>query len=198
MQSCLLIEEGNSKIVIDPSGEETDNDFGKLDAVLYTHEHGDHFSPELTKKFMGQGIPVYANASTAKQIDGQPNVVKDGQEFAVGSFKIKVIGLPHCPMPDGGPGPQNIGYLINNFIFNPGDGKELENFKVDNLFWPITGPDISIRDAFDFAKQVSAKNLIPVHYDRLGTKPEMMQWFNDAFKWNYKIHILAHGESLEI
>ena len=118
VQSCLLIEDGGSRIVIDPSGEEASNDFGKLDAVLYTHEHGDHFDPELTKKFMEAGVSVYANASTAKKIEGQPNLVTDGQEFKVGTFDIKVLELPHCPMPNGSAGPQNVGYLINQKLFH--------------------------------------------------------------------------------
>src|SRR3989344_7283529 len=180
-QSCLLIEDDDSRIVIDPSGEEVGNNFGKLDAVLYTHEHSDHFDPELTMQFMGQGIPVYANDSTAKQISSQPNIVKDGQEVEIGSFKIKIIELPHCPMPDGSAGPQNVGYLINKKLFHPGDGKELVGLQVDNLAWPITGPDISPRDAFDFAKQVAAKLVIPIHYDVLGANPERYQFFIERF-----------------
>ena len=99
-QSCLLIEEAKARILIDPSGEDSVVDFGELDAVLYTHEHADHFDPALCKKFMEQGIAVYVNASTAKQIEGKPNVVEDRQEFSAGSFEIKVIELPHCLMAD--------------------------------------------------------------------------------------------------
>lgn len=195
-----MLEEGNSRILIDPSGEEAGNldKFGKPDAVLYTHEHGDHFSPELTKKFMGQGITVYANASTAKQIDGQPNIVKDAQEFEVGNFKIKVIELPHCLMADGSAGPQNVGYLINKKLFHPGDGKELAGLRVNNLAVPLAGPDISIKDAFDFAKQVSAKVAIPIHYDMMGAKPDFFIMLSTRFKMPFELHALVHGESLEI
>lgn len=199
VQSCLLIEDGGSRIVIDPSGEETGNNFGKLDGVLYTHKHGDHFDPELTKKFMGQGIPIYANASTAKQIDGQPKIVKNGQEFEIGSFKIKVLELPHCSMPDGSAGPQNVGYLINQKLFHPGDGIELEGLQVDNLAVPITGPDVSMRDAFAFLKQVGAKVGIPIHYDKLGAKPEVYKTFAGYFpEFKFTLHPLTRGETLEL
>ncbi|MBI2592259.1 MBL fold metallo-hydrolase, partial [Candidatus Saccharibacteria bacterium] len=187
-----------SRILIDPSREDSGVDFDKLDAVLYTHEHGDHFDPALTKKFMEQGIAVYANPSTTKFIDGQPNIVKDGQEIAAGSFKIKVIELLHCPMPDGSEGPQNTGYLINEKLFHPGDGKELAGLKVDNLALPITGPDISMRDAFDFAKQVGAKIAIPIHYDKLGANPEVYKTFAGYFDFDFTLHPLAYGESIEI
>ncbi|MBI2008915.1 MBL fold metallo-hydrolase [Candidatus Saccharibacteria bacterium] len=197
-QSCLLIEDGGSKILIDPSGEDSAVDFGKLDGVLYTHEHGDHFDPALCKKFMEQGIAVYVNASTAKQIEGKPNVVKDGQEFSAGSFKIKVIELPHCPMPNGSAGPQNTGYLINQKLFHPGDGKELKGLQVNNLAVPITGPDISMRDAFDFLKQVDAKIGIPIHYDKLGANAGVYAEFAERLQMPFEIHALQNNESLKI
>lgn len=198
-QSCLLVEEGSGRILIDPSGEDSGVDFGKLDAVLYTHEHADHFEPGLAKKFIEQGTPVYANTSTAKLIEGQPNLVQDGQKFKAGGFEIKVIELLHCPMPDGSVGPQNVGYLINQKLFHPGDGKELAGLQVDYLAVPITGPDVSMRDAFDFLRQVKAKVGIPVHYDKLGAKPDVYKTFAGYFpEFKFNIHPLAHGESLEL
>ena len=38
------------------------------DAVLYTHEHMDHFDLEMARKFAAGGADVYDNASTAKKM----------------------------------------------------------------------------------------------------------------------------------
>jgi L-ascorbate metabolism protein UlaG (beta-lactamase superfamily) len=196
-QSCLLIEENGARILIDPSGQEKDRDFGKLDAVLYTHEHPDHFDADMAQAFVEQGIaPVYANASTAKQIKASKTLVKDGQEFDIAGLKIKVIELPHCLMVDGSEGPQNTGYLINIKIFHPGDGKELTGLKVDTLAVPISGPDISLKDAYAFAKQVAAKQVIPIHYDYLGGNPDFFD--STAQKAGIKTHALNIGESVNI
>jgi L-ascorbate metabolism protein UlaG (beta-lactamase superfamily) len=196
-QSCLLIEEEGVRILIDPSGQEKERDFGKLDAVLYTHEHPDHFDADMAQAFVEQGIaPVYANASTAKQIKASKTLVKDGQEFDIAGLKIKVIGLPHCLMVNGSEGPQNTGYLINKKIFHPGDGKELTGLKVDTLAVPISGPDISLKDAYAFAKQVAAKQVIPIHYDYLGGNPDFFD--STAQKAGIKTHALNIGESVNI
>lgn len=201
-QSCLLIEEGDARILIDPSGEEKDrlSEFGELDAVFYTHQHSDHFDAELAQTFVEQGIaPVYANASTAQLIKASKTQVSDGQEFDIAGLKVKAIELPHCLMPNGSRGPQNTGYLVNGRLFHPGDGKELAGFKVDNLALPITGPDVSMKDAFAFAHQLSARHVIPIHYDKIGAKPEVYSTFAGFFEeFKFKFKILKIGESTEL
>ena len=197
-QSCLLVEEGNTRILIDPSGQEAQraNEFGLLNAVLYTHQHADHFDAKLAESFAAKKADIYANASTAKQMAITPNTVKDGQEFEVNGIKIKAIELPHCLMWDGSEGPQNTGYEIAGKLFHAGDGKELANFSIDNLALPITGPDVSLKDAYAFAKQVSAKKVIPIHYDYIGTKPEVFAGIADSA--GFDVHVLHIGESIEI
>ena len=199
-QSCLLIEEGKARILIDPSGhdKQTIDKLGELDAVFYTHEHPDHFDAEMAQTFVEQGIaPVYVNASTAKLIKASKTVVKDRQEVNINGVKIKVIELPHCLMTNGNSGPQNTGYLINYKFFHPGDGVELAGLTVDNLALPIIGPDISLKDAFAFARQLSAKNAIPIHYDFLGLKPEVAESFAVSNNMPFKLQVLKHSQSTE-
>ena len=199
-QSCLLIEEVVARILIDPSAQEKDRqkDFAKLDAVLYTHEHSDHFDAELAKVFMEAGVPIYANASTAKLIDGKVNVVSGGHELTINYQKIKAVELPHCPMPDGSPGPQNTGYLINGYFFHPGDGKELADLQVKHMALPITGPDISMKDAFSFAKQLGVNRALAIHYDGLGAKPEVYAGFAERLSMPFKLISLGVGQTVEL
>ncbi len=198
-QSCLLIEEGGARILIDPSGQEKErlDDFGQLDAVLYTHEHGDHFDAQMAQDFVEQGVaPVYANASTAKLIKASKTEVSDGQEFKIKDLKIKAIELPHCLMVDGSTSVQNTGYLVNEKLFHPGDGKELKDLSVDTLAVPISGPDISLKDAYDFTMQVAAKQVIPIHYDFLGGNPDFLG--GHLNKKGVKVHGLTIGDSVEL
>ncbi|HEX5448322.1 MAG TPA: MBL fold metallo-hydrolase [Candidatus Saccharimonadales bacterium] len=197
-QSCILIEEAGARIMIDPSAQENDrfDEFGKLDAVFYTHEHLDHFDADLAERFAGSGVSQYANASTAKHMKTQPQVVNDGQELDVKGLKVQARELPHCLMVDGSTSVQNTGYLVGGKLFHPGDGKELDGLTADTLAVPLIGPDISAHDAFAFAKQVSAKNVIPIHYDFMGGNPDFFARTVDQN--DMKTHSLKLGESVEL
>lgn len=196
-QSCLLIEDGNARVLIDPSAQDKDQDFGKLDAVLYTHEHGDHFDAGMAQNFVEQGVAaVYANASTRKLVKASVTEVKDGDEFDIAGLKIKALELPHCLMVDGSTSVQNTGYLVGGKLFHPGDGKELDGLDVDTLAVPINGPDISLHDAYAFTMQVSAKQVVPIHYDYLGGNPDFLG--SSLNKKGVKVHALTIGDSVEI
>jgi L-ascorbate metabolism protein UlaG (beta-lactamase superfamily) len=198
-QSCLLVEDNGVRVLIDPSGQEKERlgDFGKLDAVFYTHEHSDHFDADMARDFVEQGMaPVYANVSTAKLIEASKTVIGDGQEYDVKGLKIKAVELPHCLMVDGSKSVQNTGYLINTRLFHPGDGKELAGLKVDTLAVPINGPDISLKDAYAFCMQVAAKQVIPIHYDYLGGNPDFLG--SSLNKKGVKVHAMTIGDSLEL
>jgi len=198
-QSCLLIEEGKARILIDPSGQDTGNydKFGKLDAVIYTHEHSDHFDPDLAQKFADAGVKLYANASTAKQIKSQPEIVSDNQEFDVNGMKIQARELPHCLMVDGSESVQNTGFLVADRLFHSGDGTQISGLSAEILAAPITGPDISLKDATDLAKFVSAKTVVPVHYDYIGTKPEVFASFSERSK-AFEVKVIGLGETIEL
>jgi L-ascorbate metabolism protein UlaG (beta-lactamase superfamily) len=196
-QSCLLAEVNGVRILIDPSGFDKDTDFGKIDAVFYTHEHMDHFDADMAQNYVEQGIAkVFANASTAKQVKASITTTEDGKEYDVNGVKVKAIELPHCLMIDGSTSVQNTGYLVNGELFHPGDGKELDNLTVKILAVPLNGPDISPHDAFAFGKQVKAEHLVPIHYDFLGGNPDFFA--GTAEKAGMKTHSLDKGESTEI
>jgi L-ascorbate metabolism protein UlaG (beta-lactamase superfamily) len=202
-QSCLLIEQDNHKIVIDPGVHflqtHTIDELNGVEAALYTHQHSDHYDPEVAKTLIGQGVVIYANESTAQLIGIEKvNVVKDGDSFAVGGFKVDARELPHSLLLDGSAGPQNTGYIVNDILFHPGDGKELAGLAVDNLALPITGPDISYLDAINFAKQVSAKVVIPIHYAVTPLDAQAVAEYMKKGGIGFEIRVLGDGEPTQL
>ena len=203
-QSCLLLEQDGHTIVIDPGVHFLQThkveELNGVGAVLYTHQHADHYDESIAKALLANGVAIYANESTAKLIDNEKvTVVHDGDMFTAGGFEIIARELPHCLLPNGSEGPQNTGYVVNGAFFHPGDGKKLEGLKVDTLAVPITGPDISMYDAYAFAKQLEAKVVIPIHYQAIPADPQVIaDYMHKPGDPGFEIRVLADGESTEV
>lgn len=200
-QSCLLLEKDGHRVIIDPGMHflETHqiDELEGVEAVLYTHQHPDHYEPKIAEALLAQGVAVYANAATAELIGvDRVTTVSDGQSFTVAGFEVVARELPHCLLPDGREGPQNTGYVVDGIFFDPGDGKDIDNLQVANMALPITGPDISMLDAFNFAEKLGVKVAIPIHYRWMGADAETYKQFAKARP--YEVRVLGDGESTEI
>lgn len=203
-QSCLVLEKDGHKIVIDPGGlfaaSHSVNELDGVEAVLYTHEHADHYDPGTANALREKGVPIYCNAATADVIHtkGACTVVENSQEFEVAGFKVVPYDLPHSLLTDGSEGPQNTGYFVDGVFFHPGDGKELAGLQAESMALPIAGPDISPLDAFNFAKQLGVKVAIPVHYDYFKEDPHILQTMAKHMNAPFELRVLADGESTDL
>jgi len=199
-QSCLLIEVGNTRLVVDPglhfSQKYSVDELGEIDAVLYTHQHDDHFDASLVSSFTDSATEIYANATTAELIGDEATVVEDGRELTIGDITVIARELLHCVMPDGSPGPLNTGYVIGGKLFHPGDGVGIEQLSINTLAAPIAGPSISPKTVFDFANQVEAVNIIPMHYDHWPQDPQLIK--NVLEGHGFTVHVLEDGQSVEL
>jgi len=202
-QSCLLIQNNGHTILIDPGvhflQSHSLDELKNVEAVLYTHQHSDHYDGKVANALLEQGVPIFANGATARLIGTEKvTVVNDGDSFTAGGIEVIARELPHCLLPDGSEGPQNTGYVMDGVLFHPGDGKELDDLQIDNLALPITGPDISILDAINFAKQVGAKVTIPIHYDGIPADPNVFADYASKGQAEFEVRVLADGESTDI
>jgi L-ascorbate metabolism protein UlaG (beta-lactamase superfamily) len=200
-QSCLLIEQKSSRILIDPGSfvyeKYSVTDLGKIDLILITHEHFDHLDTSLISELYKMQRPeIWANASVAKLI---PNYIskiidKDGC-FNFKDIKIQTINIPHMALPTGEPEPENTAYIIDDILFHPGDGVGRPAGSINTMALPLAGPDISPKGVVDFVKLVKPKAVIPVHYDFWPAKPAM---FGKLIEPLAKYYYLNDGESIEI
>lgn len=201
-QSCLVVQVGEGKLVIDPGVNFLERheftEIADVDAVLYTHQHADHYDESIAKEFIKLNVPIICNASTAELIGNHAMVVDDGQHFEVAGIQVQARELPHMLLPNGVEGPQNTGYVIDGILFHPGDGKDIDNLLVENLALPITGPDVSLKQSFDFAQKVKAKKVIPIHYDVLGADPYMYHHYATKAFMPFEMIVLGDGESIEL
>lgn len=196
-QSCLVLED-EGRICIDlgtiATADYALDDLGHLDAVLWTHQHADHFDPEAAAELLERGVALYGNADVCGLIGDGAIEVRDGETVEVAGFEVTPRDLPHVEMVDGSPGPPNTGFVIDGALFHPGDGIELAGLSVDALAVPIVGPSISYRDAYLLVESTGADVAIPIHYDFFRADPDLFAHFCDIAD----VRVLAHGESTDL
>jgi L-ascorbate metabolism protein UlaG (beta-lactamase superfamily) len=201
-QSCLLVQDNGHSIVIDPGFNFLEShsiaELADVEAVLYTHQHRDHYDASIANALRDAGQKIYCNEATSIIISSGYTLVQDGDTFMVAGFTITARELAHMTLPDGSDGPQNTGYVINGVLFHPGDGKDIDNLLVDTLALPITGPDMSPKDAFAFANKVQAKKVIPIHYDGLGANPHAYKKYAEGNGMPFEMIVLDDGQSVDL
>jgi L-ascorbate metabolism protein UlaG (beta-lactamase superfamily) len=199
-QSCILLEKDDGgRILVDPGipalSAYAVDDFGPVDAVLYTHRHPDHLDTRVVGELVERGAAIYGNADVCSQLgQGEVRQVRDGDELGIAGFTVQVRDLDHMPMVDGSPGPPNTGYIFDGRCFHPGDGFQVDGLVVDTIAVPITGPSMSFRDAYRFVQQVGARRAVPIHYDVFVAAPELFASRCDIAE----VVVLQHGAAVEI
>ena len=144
--ACLLVEDNETRILLDPGTMSKGFDaLEHIDAVLVTHDHFDHVDPKAISTLLRRNpkAKLYVNASAAKVLaeDGlEAEIVADGDDFKVKNVRVQVVGEYHDPIHRDRPTMYNVGYMIGERFFYPGDAFTVPNFPVDTLGLPTSGP----------------------------------------------------------
>jgi L-ascorbate metabolism protein UlaG (beta-lactamase superfamily) len=203
---CLALELSGATILTDPgSFSEGQNELKGIDAVLITHEHGDHLHVESLKKVLANNPTalVIGNQAVAKLVEEQiadtvVTVVGDGQSTDVKGVKVEGFGKDHAEIYGEMGLVENTGYLVDDSFYFPGDAFHAPGKPIDVLALPVAGPWMRMKDAIDFAKALKARTAFGVH-------DAMIQPFFRGFVGNVlKMFVpettyvsLADGESRE-
>ncbi len=169
--SCILLEEKDTKILIDPGSwvfEEKiakPSDFKDVKAVLITHEHPDHFYSEALALIKKGGARIITNGSVASKLNEvgiDSDVLQTGDTNKVDGVSIRAIKCPHGIIPI--PVPENTGFIIQEKVFHPGDSlvtKGVKNIQV--YMTPITAPWMKLTEGVEATKVIKPKVSVPVH-----------------------------------
>ncbi len=101
--SCKQIELRMAAVGLDPR---------QLDAVLITHEHGDHTQGVdlISRRY---GLPIYLTAGTrdgltlSETAQSRTRLIASGRRFEVNGFEVEPFGLPHDAR-------EPVGFLIED------------------------------------------------------------------------------------
>lgn len=202
-QSCLKIDRNDRTIMFDIGSFATAKysvaDFGKLDAVIFTHRHSDHLDLDVIDELHANGVAIYGNSDVAEAIGKDfVEIVEEEEELVIAGFKISAKHMEHCLLVDGSKTVPNTGFVIEDKILVPGDSVEPGDLKLEVGALPIFGPDITFHDAYRMALDIGAKLVIPIHYDIAKMDPHTFTHLGGDFHGNFEVNILEDGESVMI
>ena len=167
--SCLLVEDGAARLLLDPgSFSQGFEGLTGLTAVLFTHQHADHFDLERLEPLLeaNPDAEVVADRQTAAKLAEsgvQARGVADGDTFELAGVPIRVAGREHAPVHPELPRVANVGYLIADRLFHPGDALTVPDQPVEILGVPTGAPWLKAAEAVEYLRAVRPRYAVPIH-----------------------------------
>ncbi len=205
--ACLTVSADDALLLIDPGafGELPDEALQPgLAAVVLTHDHYDHASPEhlaALRKAHPQ-VPFFGTAKVAEVVpDAGIHVVQAGDSGTYGPFELTFGGGDHALIHEQIPQAKNVTVQVNDALYHPGDSLVPPSGKVSVLATPISGPWLKTGEAIDYVLASSAEHVIPIH-DHLASQTgkelsgKLLGGFAEQVGAAYTA--LAAGESLDV
>jgi L-ascorbate metabolism protein UlaG (beta-lactamase superfamily) len=165
--ACFTLEKDEQLIVIDPGI--FSSDFlspERVIAVIITHEHADHFDPERVAAIIDKNpdaIIIGPKAVTSQIQAFETKTVVAGETLQFGPFMIGFFGGEHASIHPSIPLVANLGVLINDLLYYPGDSLTIPTRPVDTLAIPIAGPWLKTSEAIDFLAAIHPRLAFPTH-----------------------------------
>ncbi|MFE7541598.1 MBL fold metallo-hydrolase [Streptomyces platensis] len=159
--SCVRLERpGGGTLVIDPGIWSEARALHGADAILVTHEHADHAD---VLRLKGLGAPVYAPKGA--DFGGLLDVieVEPGEEFSAAGFHVTAHGGRHARIYGDLPDCANLGYLIDERLYHPGDSLHVPDEPVETLLVPVQASWLRTSDAIDFVRAVKPERAYGIH-----------------------------------
>jgi len=163
--ACVRLSKDGKELLVDPGIWAEDEVFDGVDAILVTHEHFDHLDADRVK---ASGLPIWTNAGVAAELGtglaDRITVVKGGESFEAAGFQISAYGNDHAIiLPELGIPCQNVGYLIEDAVYHPGDSFTKPDREVHTNLVPISGPWFTLPGAVSYVREVAAQQTIGIH-----------------------------------
>lgn len=210
--ACIRLERSGRRLVVDP-GTFTDVPAALEGAehILVTHEHADHLDtqpvlaylaahPEVTVRAPAAPAAALAAAAVEAGLDGDRIITAGaGESFMVAGFAVRTVGGQHAVIHPQIPVVANIGYVVDETVYHPGDSYMVPAGPVPHtVLVPLSAPWSKLAEMLDFITALRASQVIPVHDGLLNARGlGMYRRHAGTFAERYgsTLTVLQEGES---
>ncbi|WP_307374416.1 MBL fold metallo-hydrolase [Microbacterium sp. W4I20] len=204
--ATLRIDQSDETLLIDPGSFTTPlTDLNTLVGVVITHEHPDHWTSDHLDRILrdAPGTPIYAPSGVAAAADGyEITVVAPGDSIEAGAFALRFFGGTHEVIHSSLPTVENVGVLINDVLYYPGDSYAVpEGIEVDTLAAPLGAPWLKIGEAMDYVLAVKPRRAFGTHDMTLSVigknmHRQRLQWATEQDGGEF--FVLESGDTLDL
>lgn len=202
--ACLVVTEGDARLVIDPGDFTRPVEATGVVAVVVTHEHPDHATPDQLRGIIARNPDAVvlgpAGVAAAFADEGiAVDTVTDGDHRRIGPFTLDFHGTRHQLIHSSVPVVDDTGVLVNGRLFHPGDAYTVPGVPVEVLAAPVGAPWLQVGEMMDWIAAVAPRRAFPVHEATLSDVGFAMhtdrqrQALGDG-----ELVVLAPGESLTV
>jgi len=165
--ACLVLEKSDSVLVIDPGSFTMPlDDLRGVVAVVITHEHPDHWTPEQLDRILAMSpeAKVFGPAGVAAAAPTyNVTVVADGDSHEAGPYTLAFYGEKHAVIHSSIPVIDNVGVLVDDTLWYGGDSFTIPPVPVDTLAVPAGAPWLKIAETMDYTMEIAPKRSFPTH-----------------------------------
>lgn len=166
--ACVRLEKSGRRLVIDPGGLTDPQAVQGASAVLVTHEHFDHFSERTLRAAVAENreLEIWTNGAVAQKLEGlgaRVHTVGEGEVFTAAGFDVRVHGTWHAVVHRDIPRVGNVGFLVDQALFHPGDALTVPDAEVDTLLLPVHGPWSKLGELVDYVREVGPRRALAIH-----------------------------------
>jgi L-ascorbate metabolism protein UlaG (beta-lactamase superfamily) len=166
--ACIRLER-DGVLVIDPGGWSERAALDGVDAVLITHEHGDHLDVDALTEALARrpSVRIFTHPEVVAKLGDLASVateVNSGDDFSAAGFAVRVYGGWHALIHPDIPRIPNLGFVVDESVYHPGDSFDVPaDVQVDTLFVPVSAPWLKVAEVIDFIRAVKPTRAYALH-----------------------------------
>lgn len=173
--ACVRLEKDGKVLVIDPGTFTEGPVLDGADAVLITHAHFDHMDVERLKS-ASPDLEVWTCEGAAAELTDVPvkvQTVRHGDTFTAAGFTVRAFGEWHAANHPDLPIVNNVGFLVDDEVFYPGDAFTVPDVTVPTLLVPTGAPWLRLAEVVEYLRTVRPARAYSTHdgiYSEQGLK----------------------------